>query len=262
MRIYPIFLGNAGCPQKCVYCNQAAAEVVRPWKESLAEALSYLEESQLTYDEVALYGGTPTASEYLLRELLEPFRPFLDSGKIGGIRLSTRPDAITEESVQLMTMGGVTTVELGVESFSDHVLAESQRGYSVEQVLKAYELLKGRFKVVFQIMFGLPGESDSDRQLNIDETLRLKPWAVRLFPTLVLKGTSLEAMHKQGKYTPMSVEDAIHWCRKAYNAFVAEGIRVIQIGLHSSEFLSSEFVAGPYAGNFGEMVRGRPHGNA
>jgi len=63
-------------------------------------------------------------------------------------------------------------------------------------------------------------------------------------------------MYESGAYQPLSMEEALYWSRRAYERFMAAGIAVLQIGLHSSEFLSEELVAGPYCGNFGELVRG------
>lgn len=256
MRIYPVFLSHAGCRQRCVFCNQRAAERIKPWKESIEETFHYIQKSNLVYDEIAFYGGTPTSSENLLKDILQPFQTFLKIGKIKGIRISTRPDEINESIIQILVDYGVSTVEIGVESFSDEVLRLSKRGHTEEDVKRAHELLKGRFREVFQLMVGLPGETDRHREETISKTVSLKPWGVRYFPTLVLRGTELQKMYESGAYQPLSMEEALYWSRRAYESFMAAGIAVLQIGLHSSEFLSEELVAGPYCGNFGELVRG------
>jgi len=154
MRIYPVFLSHAGCRQRCVFCNQRAAERIKPWKESIEEAFHYIQKSNLVYDEIAFYGGTPTSSENLLKDILQPFQTFLKIGKIKGIRISTRPDEINESIIQILVDYGVSTVEIGVESFSDEVLRLSKRGHTEEDVKRAHELLKGRFREVFQLMVG------------------------------------------------------------------------------------------------------------
>jgi len=256
MKVYPIFLSNAGCPSRCVFCNQRAAERIKPWEQSVQEAFDYIQGSNLVYDEIAFYGGTPTSSEKLLKKILDPFLIFLRNGKAKGLRVSTRPDQINEQIVKILADHGVTTVEIGVESFSDEVLEMSGRGHSVSDVVHAHELLKGQFREVFQLMVGLPGENDCHREKTISQTVSLKPWGVRYFPTLVLRGTDLERMYVDGTYKPLTMEEALYWSRKAYCSFKDAGIAVLQIGLHSSEFLSDELVAGPYCGNFGELVRG------
>ncbi|WP_018962841.1 radical SAM protein [Coprothermobacter platensis] len=255
MRIYPVFLSHAGCPQRCVFCNQHAAEKVKPWQQSVEESIAYIEKSNLVYDEVAFYGGTPTSSLSFISDLLEPFQPFIEANKVRGIRLSTRPDELDKTVVAALVDYHVTTVELGVESFSDEVLDACGRGYHRSDVLSAYELVKPHFNVVLQIMVGLPKETEEDRRFAIEYTVDLHPWGVRYFPTLVLRNTVLEKMYKDGYYKPLSMDEAIHWSKTAYNSFKNAGIRVLQVGLHSSEFLTDELVAGPYVGNFGELVR-------
>jgi len=64
---------------------------------------------------------------------------------------------------------------------------------------------------------------------------------VRYFPTLVLRGTELQKMYESGTYQPLSMEEALYWSRRAYESFMAAGIAVLQIGLHSSEFLSEDW---------------------
>jgi len=53
---------------------------------------------------------------------------------------------------------------------------------------------------------------------------------------LVLRGTELQKMYESGTYQPLSMEEALYWSRRAYESFMAAGIAVLQIGLHSSEF--------------------------
>jgi len=79
-----------------------------------------------------------------LKDILQPFQTFLKIGKIKGIRISTRPDEINESIIQILVDYGVSTVEIGVESFSDEVLRLSKRGHTEEDVKRAHELLKGR----------------------------------------------------------------------------------------------------------------------
>jgi len=256
MRIYPVFLSHTGCRQRCVFCNQRAAERFKPWKESIEEAFHYIQKSNLLYDEIAFYGGTPTSSENLLKDILQPFQTFLKIGKIKGIRISTRPDEINESIIQILVDYGVSTVEIGVESFSDEVLRLSKRDHTEEDVKRAHELLKGRFREVFLLMVGLLGETDRNRDETISKTVSLKPWGVRYFPTLVLRVTELPIMYELGVYQPLSMDEALYWSRRAYESFMAAGIAVLQIGLHSSEFVSEVLAAGPYCGNSGELARG------
>lgn len=89
--------------------------VKRPYKAWAARAAEA---------EIAFFGGSFTAigRGYMLR-LLDAARPYVRAGKVRGIRLSTRPDAVEPEVLSLLREYGVTTIELGAQSMDDRVLA-------------------------------------------------------------------------------------------------------------------------------------------
>ena len=89
--------------------------------------------------------------------MLKAAYEFVKSGEIDGIRLSTRPDYISEEILERLKEYGVTTIELGVQSMDDGVLAASGRGHTKDAVISAVSLIrKYPFKLGLQMMTGLP----------------------------------------------------------------------------------------------------------
>ncbi len=255
-RIYPIFIPFSGCRFRCAFCNQWASSGVpqEDVMKLLEDAFSFLKSSERVYDEVSIYGGTPLWSG-LGWQIMERLTPFIKEGKVGGIRLSTRPDSITPETVNRLKELGVTTVEIGIQSLSDRVLRCVNRGHTVADVERAISLLKGAgINVIGQFMIGLPCEGDeiydipkfaADRGLG----------GVRIFPLVVLKDTELEKWYREGRYKPLSVDDAVYKLGMIVRDLERRGVPVIQIGLHSSKELERAVVAGPYVGNLGEMVR-------
>ena len=115
--------------------------------------------------EIAFYGGSFTALPVeTQRELLAAVAPFLASGAVDSIRLSTRPDAIDDRICELLRAYHVTTVELGCQSMDPRVLALSRRGHSPEDTVRAVAVLRQwGFSVVLQMMTGLPGDDDHAR---------------------------------------------------------------------------------------------------
>ena len=120
MSILPIFIPHAGCPHQCVFCNQKTISgqklaAVAGAKEQLARWRSWLRPSVV--NEAAFYGGSFTGLPLELQEeLLALTDALLAEGFIGSVRLSTRPDYIDEERLQLLQCHGVRLVELGVQS--------------------------------------------------------------------------------------------------------------------------------------------------
>ena len=138
MSILPIFIPHAGCPHQCVFCNQKTISgqklaAVAGAKEQLVRWRSWLRPSAA--NEAAFYGGSFTGLPLELQEeLLTLTDALLAEGFIGSVRLSTRPDYIDEERLQLLQQHGVRLVELGVQSLDDRVLAAAERGHTAAQV--------------------------------------------------------------------------------------------------------------------------------
>lgn len=188
---------------------------------------------------------------------LETTRPFIASGRIRNIRVSTRPDAINDEILAFLQSYHVTIVELGVQSLNDGVLTRSGRGHTAMDAVNAVNLLKSRcFTVGIQLMPGLPGDSHSGFLETVVKTIALRPDFVRLYPALVIKGTPLETLYKAGNYTPLMLDEAVALCRESLCRFEQAGIDVIRIGLQPTEELEKPgtILAGPFHPAFRQLV--------
>jgi len=227
--------------------------------EKITSYLSTMPASVI-HREVAFFGGSFTGiPSEMQRNYLQAVDPFLKNGEINGIRLSTRPDYIDNDKLSLLREYGVTTVELGVQSFKNHVLEQSRRGHSVSDVYAACRQVKDdNFQLVIQLMPGLPGESVEDAIHSANEAVKQGPDGIRIYPAIVLSGTELESRYRDGIYTPMTLEEAIARCVPMYEIFTTNNIPVIRLGLHPFDSShQDDIIAGPYHPAFGFMVKSR-----
>ncbi len=261
--IIPIFVPHMGCPYQCVFCNQTSITGSNPSISPGSIAAMIIDQLRAQRRnhlrrEIAFYGGSFTGiGKKVQIQLLSVVQPFIQSGLIDSVRVSTRPDYVDPHTLQLLKECGVKTVELGVQSMVDEVLRCSRRGHTVDDVLKAVEFLHNAgFAVGIQIMVGLPGDDAHGYTHTVDRVIRLTPHFVRIYPTLVLKGTPLEKWYRSGRYTPLSLKEAIQLCKVAFLKFDRAGIPVIRLGLQSSPELEMGgcLVAGPYHPAFGQLV--------
>jgi histone acetyltransferase (RNA polymerase elongator complex component) len=208
--------------------------------------------------EIAFYGGSFTGLDKKVQiQLLSAVQPLIRRGLIDAARVSTRPDYIDPQTLHLLREYGVKTVELGVQSMAEEVLRCSKRGHTADDVLKAVKLLHdGGFEVGIQIMVGLPGDDSQGCAYTVDRVIQLTPHFVRIYPTLVLKGTLLEKWYRSGRYTPLSLKEALDLCKMAFLKFQRTRIPVIRLGLQSTPELETKdcIVAGPYHPAFGHLV--------
>ncbi|MGI5920124.1 MAG: elongator complex protein 3 [Syntrophomonadaceae bacterium] len=258
----PIFIPHLGCPFHCIFCDQKKISSQKrvPDRDEIAALIEeYLSTIPTGAEvEIAFFGGNFTSIPPLQqRSYLEAVSPYLKSGRVTGIRISTRPDCIDTDILMLLRQGGVQTIELGVQSLSDRVLKASARGYKAEDVFKASRLIKEhRFTLGIQLMIGLPEDSFDQDMQTVDSALSLKPDMVRIYPTLVISGTSLETMYRQGDYHPLGLPESIDTAMHMLLKFQGQDIEVIRMGLHPGEDLRSPgtIVAGPFHPSFGELV--------
>ena len=264
--IIPFFIEHFGCPHRCLFCNQNAiagaekstyAGQQKRLRETIELWLSRFEGASRI--QLAFYGGSFTClPEEVQITLLDGAKPYLDRGDISSLRLSTRPDCITDEIGELLWNFGVRTVELGVQSMNDKVLELSERGHSAADVRLAAARLKARpFSLGVQLMPGLPGETTRIFMQTVHQVIRLAPDFVRIYPALVISNTGLERLYNASAYQPLSMNRAIALTARARSLFVKEGIEVIRMGLQPSETLETRVIAGPYHQAFGELVVSR-----
>lgn len=262
-RIIPIFVPHLGCPRACVFCNQSriSGQTRETTAESArAEIESALEKLNGQPAQAAFYGGSFTAIEaHKQEELLEAAYQFVAQGRLTGIRLSTRPDAIDEEVIARLKKYKVKTVELGCQSMDDRVLELTRRGHNAECCETATRMLKDAgFQVILQMMTGLPGDDGSQSIETARKIISLKPDGVRIYPTVVVKDTELYDQYLAGTYREHTVEDAVELCSVIWEMFQKAGIPVIRLGLNPTEELSGgAAVAGAYHPALGELVRSR-----
>ncbi|MBE7056975.1 MAG: radical SAM protein [Ruminococcaceae bacterium] len=264
--IIPVFVPHMGCPHDCCFCNQRkiSGQSVAPTYESvikLIESYSGIVENYGSV-EVAFYGGSFTAIPWHEQEpLLKAARNACEKfGFNPDFRVSTRPDYIDLLALERLKLYGIRTIELGVQSMCDNVLKLSGRGHLAEDTVKAAGLIKEHgFSLGIQTMPGLPGATYKDEITTALRVIELKPDIVRIYPTIVIRGTDLEKMYFSKEYEAMSLETAVEICSELIPMYENAGIRVIRVGLQSSDNISTdgEVVAGPYHPAFGEMVKSR-----
>jgi len=208
--------------------------------------------------EIGFFGGNFTGIDIKLQEeYLSIAHAFMKDGKVNGIRLSTRPDYINEQVIKLLKTYKVSTVELGAQSMVNEVLLASRRGHTVEDTLKASRMIKdAHIRLGLQMMIGLPGDSPAHDIETARVFVDIEAEDARIYPALVIKGTALENMYREGSYKPLEMHEAVSRSAAVFRILEKGGMRVIKMGLHPSEgFLDGDdLVAGPFHEAFRELV--------
>mmetsp|Transcript_9347 Transcript_9347/g.34619 ORF Transcript_9347/g.34619 Transcript_9347/m.34619 type:complete len:548 (-) Transcript_9347:48-1691(-) len=121
-----------------------------------------------------------------------------------GITIETRPDYCLRQHLSDMLVYGCTRLEIGVQSVYEDVARDTNRGHTVVAVMKSFQLAKDAgFKVVSHMMPDLPNvdmERDIAQFKEFFENPAFRVDGLKIYPTLVIRGTGLFELWKTGQY--------------------------------------------------------------
>lgn len=263
-----VFIPHVGCPYACAFCRQNTisdterAPTPKEVDVQLKAAFDRIPEADRANTEIAFFGGSFTAIPvHYMDALLYVAGKYLQKdchSGFSGIRISTRPDCISDSILIKLKNSGVTAIELGAQSMDDEVLSANKRGHTSADVVRSTALIKSYgFETGLQMMTGLyKSTPEKDIKTGMD-IAALAPDTVRIYPTVIIKGTELARLYEQGIYVPYPFDDCIDVCAKLMGIFGDRNIRVIRLGLHAERSLEENAVGGFFHPALGELVRSR-----
>jgi len=218
---------NAGftCPNRdgkvsiggCLYCGErGAASIGAERKLAIADQLragmKVMKEKNRAEKFIAYFQSFSNTYEtpLLLRRY---YSEALSVEKVAGLSVSTRPDCLTDETIDLLAeYDGITYLwlELGLQSVHDKTLKLIRRGHNFAQFLDAYKRAKeAGLRVCLHIILGLPGESEKEMLETAEMMGRLKPDGIKIHLLHALKDTALAEMYLEKRWQPLEMGNYI-----------------------------------------------------
>lgn len=149
-----------------------------------------------------------------------------------GITIETRPDFCTAPHVRDMLSYGCTRLEIGVQSIFEDVAKDTNRGHTVEAIKECFELSKDAgYKIVAHLMPDLPNmgfERDMESFKEFFENPDFRTDGLKIYPTLVIRGTILYDMWKKGEYRNYSPDFLVELVAKALS-MVPPWVRIYRV---------------------------------
>ena len=229
--------GGFTCPNRdgkvgfggCVFCTERGSGEHLKLKAIPEQVKEHLESYRgKRANKFIVYFQNFTNTYDSIENLKEKYDSALIDDRIVGIDIATRPDCINEDICKLLqsyTNNSITnencidknmkgysvTVELGLQTSNDEIAKIINRGYSLETFTKAVKLLnKYKIDVVVHIMIGLPNETDEDIVNTVKYINSLNIQGIKIHSTYVAKNTVLEKWYKEGKYTPLTLDEYLN----------------------------------------------------
>jgi elongator complex protein 3 len=170
-----------------------------------------------------------------------------------GITIETRADYSFQKHINQMLKLGTTRIEMGVQSVYPDVLKRVKRGHMVEDVVKATQLAKDScLKCTYHMMPGLfvNFKEDLEQFKILFQNPKFRPDSLKIYPTLVVKGTKLYEMWKKKEYQPLTNEEGVKLLSEAMR-YIPKYCRVIRV---QRDIPSNKIVAGIKKSNLRELV--------
>ena len=248
----------------------------------VSDRLSQLEAIGHTVDksELIVMGGTfpardPEYQEWFVRQCFDAMNGFgcadavespdIESAHLAnekaavrnvGVTFETRPDYAKEGEVDMMLMLGGTRVEMGVQTLRDDVYQKMERGHTVQTVIDSTRIVKDAgLKLGYHMMPGLFSTPKEDLQMfhELFKSPDFRPDMLKIYPTLVLKGTRLYDMWEKGDYTPLSDDECVDLICEIKKG-LPKWVRTMRI---QRDIPAGLVAAGLEKGNLGELVQKR-----
>ncbi|KAI5172327.1 elongator complex protein 3 [Nematocida sp. LUAm3] len=179
------------------------------------------------------------------------------TSKCVGLTIETRPDFCMRSHLDDLLSYGCTRLEIGVQSVFEDVAVDTNRGHSVRDVCNSFCLTKDAgYKIVTHLMPNLPNV-DMERDLlqfyEFFSNPKYRTDGLKIYPTLVIRGTGLYELWKNGKYKNYSPNDLIDLLAQIF-VMVPPWIRIYRVQRDIPMTLVS---SGVEHGNIREIVLSR-----
>jgi elongator complex protein 3 len=128
-----------------------------------------------------------------------------------GLVIETRPDEINPDELRWLRHLGVTKVQMGAQSFDDHILEINKRGHDVESTRKATELLRAAgFKIVLHWMPNLLGATPQNDRIDFAKLWSgFCPDEIKIYPNQLLANAELYEYWKRGEFHPYTTAELV-----------------------------------------------------
>jgi len=194
------------CRSRCSYCDFATGIYERPLAERYVKALvkeieAWDEVSPRPVDTIYFGGGTPSLlSPTQVGAILETVQSRFEVESGAEVTMEMNPGTVTPESVAEFRRLGINRASFGAQTFDDRELARLGRSHTTEDTTNTFQLLRdaGFDNVSFDLIAGLPGQTVSGWQYNLDRALALRPEHLSFYLLEVHEGTPLAEHIRKG----------------------------------------------------------------
>ena len=198
----------------CIYCNNVSfspkgTQSVVPIEEQMAAGMAY-HRTRLGSEKFIIYFQKYTNTYGSVERLSDLYRRAINHPDVIGISVGTRPDSLSDETLDLLTDIARTNyvcLELGLQSMDDATLKHINRGHTLADFVATVARAAGRnFDICSHLIYGFPGEAADQFLKTADLMASLPIDSLKLHQLHAVEGTRLADMFRNGEFVPLSLE--------------------------------------------------------
>ena len=235
-----LYLHIPFCRKRCKFCyfkvfTDNRASDIETYVSALSKEIELVSQLPVMggrpFRFVYFGGGTPSyLSVRQLESLVDRLRRSIDWSLAEEVTFECEPGTLKESKVQALRELGVTRLSLGVENFSDYVLAENGRAHLSEEIERAWEWIRAaKFpNVNIDLIAGMVGETAENWRENIRKAIELEPDSVTIYQ-LELPFNTVYSKDILGQQVELQVADwptKRRWVDEAFDRFLEAGYHI------------------------------------
>lgn len=205
----------------CYFCNDdyllaKSWHKLQPIHDQICDGIEYVRGRHPNTHKFLAYFQNGTNTHAPVEKLRPLFFETLEHAEISGLILSTRPDCLGDDILDLLSELNEKTylwVEVGLQSAQDRVLETINRAHSVDEFAEAVIKLRQRnIKNCAHMIIGMPGESKEEILGGADFISSLPVDGIKIHNMFVVEHTALAKWYREGQYTPLTLEEYASLC--------------------------------------------------
>ncbi|HWN43546.1 MAG TPA: radical SAM family heme chaperone HemW [Thermoanaerobaculia bacterium] len=214
-----LYLHIPFCSTKCHFCDYTvytnkSAETKARYVEALCEEIRRFPEHptfpRFRIEAIYFGGGTPGLLE--AQQLLKIFatcRETFDLSDDCEVGLEFDPNCVSYEKVQALQEGGFNRLSVGVQTFDDRLLAQSNRPHNAASIYRAFEAIqRSGFKHVnLDLIYPLPGLTMEIWEDSVQQAMAFEPACLTIYGLEIWPGTAYYNWLEKGKLPLPAPED-------------------------------------------------------
>lgn len=207
----------------CIYCPDMARQftyesfrrvIDKDIKEQVSDQMEYYKKKS-GGEKGLVYIAFGTNTYYPVDKLKEIFDAALGHKDVVGLSIGTRPDCVPDEVLDLLEsyvkQGKEIWLEIGQQTPHYHTLEKINRQHGLAELIRVIdESHKRGIKIMVFIILGLPYETPSEMRETARIISALGVDAVKLYPLVVMKGTTLGREYLKGNYRPLGLTEYVN----------------------------------------------------